>query len=173
MSNPTSALQEAEEHQARWQQVVRDPSLQDLSYKVETNQRGQILLSPHGTRHAKLQKRLIALLDDQLSGGEAYPEFPLATDAGVKVPDVVWVSTDREARMMKTGDPSTLAPEICVEVLSEANTEAEMQEKRQLYREAGAGEVWLVADDGSVRFFADERLDRSMIAPDFPERVEV
>jgi Uma2 family endonuclease len=74
---------------------------------------------------------------------------------------------------MKTGDPSTLAPEICVEVLSEVNTDAEMQEKRQLYREAGTGEVWLVADDGSVRFFADERLDRSTVAPDFPERVDV
>jgi Uma2 family endonuclease len=75
--------------------------------------------------------------------------------------------------MMNTGDPSTLAPEICVEVLSEGNTDAEMQEKRKLYREAGAGEVWLVAEDGSVRFFADERLDRSTIAPAFPERLEV
>jgi hypothetical protein len=30
-----------------------------------------------------------------------------------------------------------------------------------------------VAEDGSVRFFADERLDRSTIAPAFPERVEI
>jgi Uma2 family endonuclease len=90
----------------------------------------------------------------------------------VKQVDVIWASADRLAEMRETGDPPTLAPEICVEVLSEANTEAEMQEKRQLYLEAGADEVWLVADDGSVRFFADERLDRSTVAPDFPERVE-
>jgi Uma2 family endonuclease len=75
--------------------------------------------------------------------------------------------------MRETVDPLILAPEICVEVLSEATTEAEMQEKRQLYLEAGAGEVWLVAEDGSVQFFADERLDRSTIAPAFPERLEV
>jgi hypothetical protein len=30
-----------------------------------------------------------------------------------------------------------------------------------------------VAEDGPVRFFADERLDRSTIAPAFPERVEI
>jgi Uma2 family endonuclease len=96
----------------------------------------------------------------------------MAAPDGVKQVDVIWASADRLAEMRETGDPPTLAPEICVEVLSEGNTEAEMQENRQLYREAGAGEVWLVADDGSVRFFADERLDRSMIAPDFPERVE-
>jgi Uma2 family endonuclease len=90
----------------------------------------------------------------------------------VKQVDVIWASADRLAEMRKTGDPPTLAPEICVEVLSEVNTDAEMQEKRQLYFEAGADEFWLVAEDGSLRFFADDRLDRSTVAPDFPERVE-
>jgi Uma2 family endonuclease len=59
----------------------------------------------------------------------------------VKQVDVIWASADRLAEMRETVDPLILAPEICVEVLSEANAEAEMQEKRPLYLEAGAGEV--------------------------------
>jgi hypothetical protein len=36
----------AEEHQARWQEIVADPALRDIPYKVETNHRGQLVLSP-------------------------------------------------------------------------------------------------------------------------------
>lgn len=30
----------AREHQAHWEEVVRDPALRDLPYNVETNARG-------------------------------------------------------------------------------------------------------------------------------------
>jgi Uma2 family endonuclease len=163
---------DVERHQTRWREVLRDPALRDLPYKVETNERGQIVLSPRSARHADLQEAVQNLLRRHAPAGRQPPEYPIATPGGVKQVDVIWASADRLAEMRETGDPPTLAPEICVEVLSEGNTEAEMQEKRQLYFEAGADEVWLVAEDGSVRFFADERLDRSTIAPDFPERVE-
>ena len=33
----------AGEHQTHGQQIVTDPSLQDLPYKVETNHRGQLV----------------------------------------------------------------------------------------------------------------------------------
>jgi Uma2 family endonuclease len=70
--------------------------------------------------------------------------------------------------MEETGDPPTLAPEICVEVLSEANTEDEMQEKRYLYRDAGANEVWVVDQERHVRFFGEDEREHSALAPDFP-----
>jgi Uma2 family endonuclease len=54
-------------------------------------------------------------------------EYALATSVGVKAPDVVWISSGREREMEETGDPSTLAPELCIEILSETNTEAEMK----------------------------------------------
>jgi hypothetical protein len=37
---------------ARWHEVVDDPALQDLPYKVETSRRSQLVLSPHSNRHA-------------------------------------------------------------------------------------------------------------------------
>ena len=43
----------AEEHQQQWREIVADPTLRDLPYKVETNHRGQIVLSPHTTHHAR------------------------------------------------------------------------------------------------------------------------
>jgi Uma2 family endonuclease len=73
--------------------------------------------------------------------------------------------------MKKTGDPTTLAPEICVEVMSDSNDWEEMEEKRALYREAGAEEIWVVTQDGEVHFFADEEMDASTIAPDFPQQI--
>jgi preprotein translocase subunit Sec61beta len=46
-----------------------------------------------------------------------------------------------------------------------------MREKRALYREAGAEEVWVVSETGTVRFFGDEEMETSQIAPDVPEEL--
>jgi Uma2 family endonuclease len=73
--------------------------------------------------------------------------------------------------MEASGDPTTLAPEICIEVMSDANDWDEMMEKWALYREAGAEEVWVVSEDGTVRFFAEEERGASSIVPDFPRNV--
>jgi Uma2 family endonuclease len=110
-------------------------------------------------------------LDELLSSGEAFQEWPIATAGGTRQADVIWASDERLDEMDETGDPPTLAPEICVEVLSESNDWEEMDEKRALYREAGADEVWVVATDGSVRFFADDELEHSELAPDFPQSI--
>lgn len=75
--------------------------------------------------------------------------------------------------MRATGDPSMLAPEVCVEVMSISNTGEEMGKKRALYREMGAEEVWVVSDDGAFWFFADEEIDRSAIAPGCPTHVSL
>ncbi len=157
-------------HQARWNEIVDDPALRDLPYKVETNERGQLVLSPHSNRHSRQQGDIVNLLSTHLDDGKTYPEFAIATASGVNVADVIWVSVERERKMMATGDPSTLAPEICVEVMSPRNSMAEMQEKRALYMEAGAEEVWIVEEDGTVRFYADEELDASRLAPDFSSK---
>ncbi len=164
---PTTTTREQE----RWDEIVNDPLLRDLPYKIETNAKGQIILSPHKNRHSKVQRALQKLLDRHAPEGEVFPEFALATSQGVKSPDVIWASPAREREMEETGDPSTLAPEICVEVLSESSTVEEMVDKRALYREAGAEEVWIVEQDGRIRFFADAELEQSDIAPDVPDQV--
>lgn len=114
---------------------------------------------------------MLKLLDRHAPDGESYPEYALATPQGVKVPDIVWMSPEREKEMERTGDPSTLAPEICVEILSASNTVEEMDGKRTLYREAGAEEVWLVEPDGRIRFFRASEIDRSEVASECPTRL--
>lgn len=166
---PTTTLTK---HQAHWQEIADDPSLQDLPYTIETNARGQLLLSPQTNRHSHRQEAVQNLLREHAPEGCQPPEFALATPEGVKAPDVVWMSPEREAEMENTGDPSALAPEICVEVMSSANTRAEMKDRRRLYRRIGAEEVWIVGEEGRIQFFGEEEMAASQIAPDCPAEVE-
>jgi Uma2 family endonuclease len=158
----------AEAHQEQWQEIVADSALRDLPYKVETNQRGQIVLSPHTNRHSRRRKQIEKRLDNLLPSGEAFQEWAIATSGGTKQADAIWASSDRLTEMKETGDPTTLAPEICAEVMSESNDWAEMKEKITLYRDAGAEEVWVVDAEGAVRFFAEDELEKSELAPAFP-----
>jgi Uma2 family endonuclease len=66
--------------------------------------------------------------------------------------------------------PLPRAPEICVEVLSPSNVSAEITEKTRAYLAASAQEVWLVSEDGSIRF-----IDRSGEKPQsaFPITVKL
>jgi Uma2 family endonuclease len=79
--------------------------------------------------------------------------------------------TGRLEKITETGDPPTRAPDVCIEVMSESNDWDEMCEKRRLYVEAGAEEVWVVTEEKEVRFFADEELEASEFAPEFPSRL--
>jgi Uma2 family endonuclease len=159
--------------QAQWREIAEDPSLHGLPYKVETNARGQLVLSPHKHGHSRLQSQVFFLLRRHAPEGLLSVGHALATPAGVKTPDVVWMSPEREREMAATGDPSTLAPELCVEVASASSTEAGLREKRTLYRDVGAEEVWIVSDDGRVRFFGEGDQEASRIAPSFPAAVDV
>ncbi len=156
-----------------WRRVLRDPYLRNLPYKVETNQHGQIVLSPHKPRHSLQQGRLIDLLRDHLTQpGARAVEFAVETAKGVKVPDVVWISRERLAQIPEDAESSPVVPELCVEVLSEGNTPAEIDEKRRLYFEGGALEVWVCAPDGTMAFY-DQRgeIPASKLAPSFPASV--
>jgi Uma2 family endonuclease len=175
---PTAPAEAARWHQAHWNALARDPALRDLPYKIETNARGQLLLSPPPkNHHTKQQRALQKLLTRLLPQGENYVEYAIATPAGTRVPDVVWMSAEREAKMDATGDPTTLAPEICVEVMSPTNTEAEMMEKAALYLRCGAEEIWIVDADGGIRVFVagddgtPQEAEASQIAPDAPTRI--
>jgi Uma2 family endonuclease len=59
-----------------------------------------------------------------------------------------------------------------VEVLSPANTTDEMDKKRTLYFERGAGEVWLCSWDGNMTFYGTEgKLKSSKFCPTFPDTI--
>lgn len=158
----------AQQHQVHWSKIVRDPGLRDLPHKVETNARGQLVVSPHQNSPSFRQARVRDLLQEHAPDGAIVPEFAIATEQGVKGPDIIWTSPDRKEEMEATGDPTTLAPELCVEVMSDTNTDEEMAEKRVLYRDAGAEEVWIVDQEGQIRFFAAEEREHSALALDAP-----
>ena len=156
-----------------WHRVLEDPRLRELPYKVETNEHGQIVLSPHKPQHGLRQGRLVRLLNQSLDSGVTAVEFAVETGKGVKVPDVIWISDERLADMPEKAEASPVMPEVVVEVLSEGNTEAEIVEKRQLYLEEGAEEVWTCDVDGTMQFYdAGGALDHSALVPSFPTQAE-
>ena len=153
-----------------WQDVLDHPSLRDLPFKIETNEWGQVVMSPATNKHGRLQMRVARRLEDLL-GGEALVECSVDTPRGVKVADVAWMSDDFAAQHGEQ-TPYPQAPEVCVEVVSPSNTWTEMEEKITLYLAKGAREVWLCGEDGRMRFFGYEgEMSRSSLAPDFPTAV--
>jgi Uma2 family endonuclease len=137
----------------RWAEVVNDPALRDLPYKIELNAYGKIEMSPANNRHARLQGFIAGEFARQLSGGGVLTECPISTEIGVRVPDVAWAS---DAFLARHGDttPFPQAPEICVEIASPPNSDEELAANARAYLPAGATEVWLVSEDGAVHFLA-------------------
>ena len=156
-----------------WQEVCEHPSLKDLPFKIELDELGKIIMSPVKLYHSALQIRIAVILERLLEDGIALSECAIKTSKGTKVADVAWVSSSIWAKI-KAETEASIAPEICVEVISTGNTQKEMAEKRQLYFEAGAIEVWMCNENGVVSFFnAEQQLTRSVLVPEFPEKVAV
>lgn len=58
--------------------------------------------------------------------------------------------------------------------LSPSNTQAEMQQKKELYFARGAQEFWICDEDGAMQFYSNyARLETSQSVPNFPVRVEL
>ena len=154
-----------------WEDMCSDPRLRDLPFKIELNRLNQIVMSPAHPRHSRLQTKIARVLGDLMSDGEAIVELAIETKDSTKVPDVVWASNATIAR--RSSEISWLsAPEICVEVLSPANTTHEMDKKRSLYFERGAAEVWLCSWDGNMTFYgAEGKLKNSVFCPTFPDTI--
>ena len=142
----------------QWSEVIAHPDLQHLPFKIELNQFGNIEMSPASVMHGRVQAKMTLLLD-KISGGCVITEPPIHTALGVRVPDVAWAS---DAFMVQQGESSPLlvAPEICVEVLSESNSPAEMGAKTSAYLTAGAHEVWLVQLDKRIDVFTTDGKQR-------------
>jgi Uma2 family endonuclease len=156
-----------------WQQLCEDKTLHDLPYKIESNNQGQIIMSPASVRHVFLQAEIISLLRDNLKTGKIVPEFPVETTDGVKVADVAWLTIEH-SDAVKNNISSAFSPAICVEVLSRSNTAIEMEHKKALYFEKGAKEFWLCKQDGLMSFYnKNGQLEHSTLVPGFPLHVAI
>jgi Uma2 family endonuclease len=156
-----------------WQEVCEHPSLKDLPFKIELNEYGEIVMSPVKVNHSAYQGEIIHLLRLLMKGGKILAECAVKTRKGTKVADAAWASQGRFAQM-KGQIESPIAPEICVEVVSSSNTQREIREKRKLYFESGAEEVWICTENGEISFYnAKGQLERSELAPDFLAHIEI
>jgi Uma2 family endonuclease len=145
-----------------WAEVLSNPLLQNLPFKIELNRFGAILMSPASNRHGRIQGRMAANLINKLPGGEVITECSIQTSEGVKVADVAWAS-DEFIRQFAYATPYPKAPELCIEIVSPSNAKAEISGKVDLHLAKGAQEVWVISEDGSAAIFS--HIDRSSIAP--------
>ncbi len=136
-----------------WAEVINNPFLKDLPFKIELNRWGKILMSPANNNHGSLQYKVGKMLDLGKKSGEIIIECSIQTPKGTKVADIAWASDEF---MDKHGynTPYEVAPEICVEVISPSNSKGEMQEKVRLYLNQGAKEVWLCDQQGRVSYYS-------------------
>jgi Uma2 family endonuclease len=154
----------------QWQEVCEHPSLQNLPFKIELNEQGQILMTPVKVYHSAFQGKISRLLPEN---GIVLPECAITTTKGTKVADIAWCSEQR-FKLIEHETECSIAPEVCIEVISSSNTRMEMEEKRQLYLTAGAIEFWICNEVGEVKFFdANGQLKKSNLVPTFPNKVKV
>src|SRR4051794_11224791 len=135
----------------RWAEVMRDPTLQNLPYKVELNARGKIEMSPDSNVHGRFRARLASELSAQLPAGEPLTECSILTEIGISVPDVAWASAEFLAAHGKS-TPFPAAPELCIEIVSPSDSDDEIHKKIRAYLSAGAKEVWIVQENGSIDY---------------------
>jgi Uma2 family endonuclease len=108
-----------------------------------------------------------------MPNGRVITECPISTADGVRAADIAWASPEC-LRHLGNRAIYPRCPEICVEVLSPRNTRTEIEEKKRLYFDAGAEEVWLCSSNGSMTFFSEEgAITTSTLCPKFPKRVKL
>ena len=162
----------------RWEEMCADPELARIEGRLESDRFGRIIMTPPpGYEHGGYQSEVAFVLKRHLLEGRVSTECPISTRDGVRAADVAWVN----AEMLASLPPNTVclpsAPAICVEVVSPSNSTAELAEKRMLYFDAGAKEVWQ-CDQGVMSFFvaaegSGTAIERSTIVADFPPRIEL
>jgi Uma2 family endonuclease len=111
---------------------------------------GELLVTraPHW-KHQKVITKLIQSLgiwSSQSKLGEVVTTPGLVfTDDDNVIPDLVWISTDRLARVLDESGHLLAAPELVVEVLSATDNERRDREvKRKLYAVRGVQEYWII-----------------------------
>jgi len=136
----------------QWSEVIDNPYLKNLPFKIELNRYGKVEMTPASNKHGRLQAYIGTLLERKLKKGVALTECSVQTTEGVKVADVAWCS---KAFIKQYGyeTPYSHAPELCIEIVSPSNSKEEMLNKVQLYLQAGAQEVWIVWENGIIDYY--------------------
>ena len=148
-----------------WSEVVDNPLLRELPFKIELDKFGKLLMSPASNHHGRSQMRIGYKLFNHLPQGEVIAECSIQTPEGVKVADIAWASSQFiDTYGYQTPYPK--APELCIEVVSPSNSKLEILGKVKLYLEQGAKEVWLAYENGKfLTFDHSGEIGQSLLAP--------
>jgi Uma2 family endonuclease len=156
-----------------WSEVIKDAQLQNLPYKIEQNEKGQLVMSPASNEHGLVQAEISTHLNTIKKSGWVLSECSVQTSMGVKVADVAWLSKDF-FKHNKLATPYQVAPELCVEITSLSNTRAEVNEKIELYLAKGAKEVWVCNARRVMEFYSYQgQVKKSALFPTFPKKIEL
>lgn len=148
-----------------WDEIINNPILQNLPFKIETNKFGQILMSPASNKHGSIQFDVGRKIDQKKRKGTIIVECSIETSDGVKVADVAWASDEFIAEFGEV-TPYPKAPEICVEVVSPSNSKQEIEHKVELYLAKGALEVWVVDSKKQITFYTHTgKIPKSKLVP--------
>ena len=86
---------------------------------------------------------------------------------------MVWVSDER-FEIIKNQIECSIAPEICIEIMSANNAKIEMQNKRTLYFNHGIEEFWLCNENGDMQFFdKNNEIPHSKIITQLPKNIDL
>ena len=155
----------------RWNDFLADCELLRLPERIEIDACGRLIMSPHPDALRRKQRfRITSLLEALLPGDGAYPDQSILTSAGIRIADAIWINPGRLHELLEVPDqPLSPAPDICVEILS---PQTGTNEKRALYFEASAREVWICGRDSHIRFFAPGgEIEHSALCAEFPPHV--
>ena len=129
-----------------WERYVR-------AHRIERSEliNGRVIeLMPPKRRHGKIATRLAARLEPFVTAaglGEVTVEtgYVLKTQPmTVRGPDVAFIAASQISSDMGEEDYYSLAPTLAVEIVSPGDTEKNVNDKVNLYLEAGTEEVWVV-----------------------------
>lgn len=158
-----------------WQEICADPSLRDVPYKIELNDWGQIVMRPM----ANLRGFLCGMLVDEVNrksrqDGVAICSCPIATGrGGVLVADLAWASDEFLGRHRDEEVVYSLAPELCVDIMSPPGVASEWVAKRGALLARGAQEVWMCDEQGILSFYdGSGQIPRSKLFPEI-ERIDL
>ena len=147
----------------------------DDGMKHELIEGEHIALPPAKLRHLEIQDRLVESLRPWV---KARRLGKVHSEAGFKLSARSWIQPDvsfvRNAQIEATGksDYYQGAPAIAIEIASESNTAAQLDQKMKLYFANGAEEVWHVFPrTKSIRVHAPDGTSRTVASGDLQSSV--
>jgi Uma2 family endonuclease len=162
MKTGTHTLLSPRELAHLWIALAQDAQTPDA---YELTEHGEMVMSPKPTnRHQVLCAKIILQLTMQL-GPQAVPDAAVLTDdAGIRVPDVVWMPEEKWDVVM-TADGLLHAPDLVVEVLSPGNRETEINHKIQAYLASGVQEVIIIGLAGTIEYVRQDGIHSTSAFP--------